>query len=92
VIALVTRPGTEHDIDIDRLEAGIYGAPDIDPTDVTAARHALECGALEELRQATRASLDAGRFVSNLTGALGRTRLVIPRDPKEAERKFCGVA
>jgi arabinofuranosyltransferase len=91
VIALVTRPGTEDDIDVDRLEAGIYGAPEIDPTDVAAARRALECGALEELRQATRASLDGGRFVSNLTGAIGRTRLVVPRDPKDAERKFCGA-
>jgi len=78
-------------VDIGQLETGIYGAPAIDPSDVAAARRALRCGALAELRSATRDPLDVGRFWSNLTGSIGRTRLVVPRDPKAAERKFCGT-
>jgi hypothetical protein len=31
-----------------------------------------------------------GRFWSNLTGAVGRTRLVVPRSPEAAAEKFCG--
>jgi arabinofuranosyltransferase len=91
VVALVTRPDADEALDVDRLESSIYGAPDIDPADVAAARHALRCGALASLRDATRDNLDAGRFWSNLTGSIGRTRLVVPRDPKDAERKFCGA-
>src|SRR5690606_20893618 len=39
-----------------------------------------------------REPLTIGRFFRNLTGSIGRTRLVIPDDPLEAERKFCGLA
>ena len=62
----------------------------IDPDDIAAARRALRCGDLAELVDATEQPLDAGRAWSNLTGAIGRTRLVVPRDPHEAERAFCG--
>jgi arabinofuranosyltransferase len=60
-----------------------------DGASVKAARHAMTCGALAELLDATRAPLTAGRFWDNLTGAFGRTRLEIPSDPIEAERVFC---
>jgi hypothetical protein len=40
--------------------------------------------------EATEDPMTAGRFCSNLTGAVGRTRLVVPRDPVAARLKFCG--
>lgn len=63
---------------------------DITPAQIRAARHALTCGDLAELLASTRAPLTWGRFWDNLTGAVGRTLLVVPADPFEAERAFCG--
>ena len=59
---------------------------------VRAARHALTCGELAELRASVREPMTARRFWKNLVGSVRRTRLVIPADPIEAERRFCGVA
>ena len=75
VFALTTRPGVTGGFDADRI---------------AAARAALECGALRDLVESTEAPMGAGRFWSNLTGAVGRTRLVVPRNEFAAERKFCG--
>jgi len=63
--------------------------PATTPDAIRAARHALTCGALAELRAATRDPLSIARFWANLTGAIERTRLVIPADPIAAERAFC---
>jgi arabinofuranosyltransferase len=90
ILALTTRPGTEDGLDVSVLENGDFPSPPLRTGEVAAARHALRCGALASLREATRDPLDAGRFWSNLTGAIGRTRLVVPRDPIAAERRFCG--
>ncbi|MGZ8766591.1 MAG: hypothetical protein ACXW2C_12965, partial [Acidimicrobiia bacterium] len=60
-----------------------------DREEIDAARRALRCGAVAELERATTAPLTPGRFWSNLTGSIGRTRLVIPRNPFAAERAFC---
>jgi arabinofuranosyltransferase len=57
--------------------------------EVTAARRALECGAVAELVEATNAPLTWSRFWDNLTGSPDRTSLRIPADPVEAERRFC---
>jgi arabinofuranosyltransferase len=57
---------------------------------VDAARAALRCGALQSLVESTEAPLTLGRFWSNLTGAIGRTRLVVPRREAAAEKTFCG--
>ena len=59
------------------------------PAAIAAARHALTCGDIAELLASVRDPLTAARFWANLTGALRRTRLVIPADPIEAERTFC---
>ncbi|GAA2636183.1 hypothetical protein [Streptomyces axinellae] len=70
------------------------GAPvpyGVDPRRVAAARHALNCGPLSELRASTRAPLTAARFWDNLTGSWERTRLRIPADPLDAERAVCGA-
>jgi len=61
-----------------------------DPARIAAARRALDCGALAELRHATEAPLSVGRLWSNLSGAVGRTRLTVPRHPEDAAREFCG--
>ncbi|MEV7196339.1 hypothetical protein AB0N81_31755 [Streptomyces sp. NPDC093510] len=60
------------------------------PDRVEAARRALRCGPLAELRDATRAPLTAGRFLRNLTGAVERTAFRFPNDPVRAERELCG--
>ena len=62
------------------------------PAQVDAARRALACGDLKDLLEATRAPMSVGRFWSNLTGAIGRTRLEVPRSPVAAAAKFCGPA
>ena len=90
ILALTTRPGSEDGLDVRTLEKTDFPAPELKPGEVAAARHALRCGALAELRDATRDPLTASRFWSNLTGAIGRSRLEVPRDPFAAERKFCG--
>ncbi|MEI5103403.1 hypothetical protein RB200_38940 [Streptomyces sp. PmtG] len=61
----------------------------VDPARVAAARRALGCGALAELRAATRAPLTAGRFLRNVTGSLERTSFRFPNDPVRAERELC---
>jgi arabinofuranosyltransferase len=90
ILALTTRPGVEQYLDLDRVDASEFRPPPLDPDAVRAARRAIKCGALGEVVDATRDELTLGRFWSNLTGAIGRTRLVVPRDPFAAERKFCG--
>jgi arabinofuranosyltransferase len=75
VIAMTTRPGITAGFDTERVEA---------------ARAALRCGALRDLVEATEAPLTVDRFWSNLTGAIGRTRLEVPRNEAAAERTFCG--
>jgi arabinofuranosyltransferase len=72
-----------------------FAAPDVTipgvrPEVVTAARHVLGCGAIAELLASTRDPLTPRRFWDNLTGAIARTRLVIPADPHAAEQTFCG--
>ncbi len=75
MIALTTLPGVTG------------GAP---AKEVAAARRALGCGALARLRKSVEAPLTMGRFVDNALGSIECTRLVVPRDPFEAEQKFCG--
>lgn len=65
--------------------------PGMDPARVAAARRALACGPLAELRAATREPLTAGRFLRNVGGALERTAFRFPNDPVRAERELCGA-
>jgi arabinofuranosyltransferase len=59
------------------------------PAAIAAARHALTCGELHELQMSIREPMSWRRFQQNLTGALRRTLLRIPRDPFVAEERFC---
>ena len=58
--------------------------------DVAAARAALRCGRLAELRASVRAPLTPSRFWKNLTGAYQRTRFRFARDPHQAQAELCG--
>ena len=60
------------------------------PDAIRAARHALSCGDLAELLASVREPMTVHRFFANLVGSVRRTRLVIPSDPFEAEKLFCG--
>jgi arabinofuranosyltransferase len=60
--------------------------------EVAGWRRALQCGELLDLHLAITAPLDAARLLRNLSGAVARTRLQIPRRAAEAEARFCGGA
>jgi len=57
--------------------------------EIRAARRALTCGALAELRASTRDPLTWSRFWDNVWGSWSRTTLEIPADALDAERAFC---
>ncbi|GAA1892047.1 terminal beta-(1-_2)-arabinofuranosyltransferase [Streptomyces durmitorensis] len=63
----------------------------LDPAGVAAARRALGCGPLAELRAATRDPMTPGRFLRNVTGVWERTSFRFPNDPVRAERELCGA-
>jgi arabinofuranosyltransferase len=67
-----------------------YSAPTSpeDPS-VTAARHALDCGPLEDLVASARAPLTVRQFFHNMAHAFEHTRLRIPQDPYVAEEHLC---
>jgi arabinofuranosyltransferase len=71
---------------------GGYGGSSGEREAIRAARHALRCGELAELLASVREPMTASRFWKNLVGSVRRTRLVIPADPIQAERRFCGVS
>lgn len=56
---------------------------------VNAAYRTLGCGKVAELLDSVREPMSLDRFWKNLTGAYDRTKLRIPADPIQAERKFC---
>ncbi|MFC9130847.1 hypothetical protein ACFT4A_28925 [Streptomyces sp. NPDC057099] len=56
---------------------------------VVAARAALDCGELAELKESVRAPLTAERFWRNLTGSVERTGFRFARWPATAERALC---
>lgn len=64
--------------------------PGADPSKVAAARRALTCPALADLRAAAQSPLTPNRFLDNLTGAWSRTTFRFPNDPTAAERAVCG--
>ncbi len=84
------RPGHEKTLPAAWL-LGRYAKPaDGEDSAVTAARHALHCGALAELERDVGRPLTAAGFLHNVAHAWENARLRIPRDPFEAEERFCG--
>lgn len=64
--------------------------PGIPDDELAAARRALGCGRLAELRQATEGSLTFGRFWSNVLRSPKLTSMRIADDPVTAARHLCG--
>ncbi|GHH76306.1 membrane protein [Streptomyces sulfonofaciens] len=58
--------------------------------EVLAARRALGCGRLAELRDSVRAPLTPARFWQNLAGSWDRTHFRFARAPHRAVRELCG--
>ena len=88
------RPGHEKDMPMAWVLGRVAdpGAPLPDGVSrpaVDAARAALDCGGLADLRAATTGRLTPGRFVRNLGVALRRQNFRVDRDPIVAERRLC---
>lgn len=69
-----------------------FAAADVrveEPARVAAARAALACGDLAELRRAVEDRLTSRRFLENMRLAWRLTRLRIPADPPAAQRELC---
>ncbi|MGW2225371.1 hypothetical protein [Streptomyces formicae] len=73
----------------DLTDPGVPLPRGVDPRAVAAARHALTCGPLPELRDSVRAPMSPGRFWRNLAGSWQRTAFRFPADPRAAERALC---
>ncbi|HEY8544293.1 MAG TPA: hypothetical protein VIL36_04565 [Acidimicrobiales bacterium] len=86
---LAGRPGHEKFLPWNWLLARFALPSEGEEPEVGQAREALECGDLGELVDAVAAPLTPGRFVRNLVGSFGRTRLRVPTDPAEARAAFC---
>lgn len=88
------RPGHEKEMPLAWV-LGRVAAPEAPPPDgtsreaVDAARAALECGRLADLRAATTAPLTPARFVRNLGLALRLQNFRVDRDPAVAQRELC---
>ncbi len=67
------------------------GDPAGDPA-VEAARRALSCGDLRDLRSATTGPLTLGRFLSNIGDSSRLTALRVDADPFVAEAELCSDA
>ena len=87
IVAQVVAPGDSVDADVfgsDLFAVPLYESPagGFDD-DVAAARRALACGQLAELRDATTAPFTAGRAFENLWRSFSLTALRIEPDPNE---------
>ncbi|MFB6261993.1 MAG: hypothetical protein ABEL76_00005 [Bradymonadaceae bacterium] len=56
---------------------------------ISAARRALKCSPLRDLRRAVEAPMSPGRFLRNIVGAFRFHDLRIPSSPWKAEQRFC---
>lgn len=83
------RPGHEKSIGNAWVVARFANPESIDDASVTAARHALGCGRLAELVQATRGPLTVEGALRNVVASFGFQRMRVPRDPFVAEETFC---
>ena len=93
-LELVTRgrPGHEKKLTAPWILARFSEPAADEDASVTAARHALACGGLSSALHALSAPMSVRVFSDNLAEAWASARLRIPRDPFDAEAKFCDVA
>lgn len=89
-LAARSRPGHEKSLPVEWVLAR-FADPTLGPSDprTEAARRALRCGRLRTLSEAVSEPLTLGRFMRNVLAAPTLTALRIPRDPGEAEVRFC---
>lgn len=85
------RPGHEKELPYAWIVARLGAPHEGEDAAVAAARHAMSCDVLGELDQATHAPLDASLFFRNMARASRLTKLRIPKDPFDAEERFCHV-
>jgi len=64
--------------------------PVVDAADVLAARRALDCGELADLRGSQQAPLGVRQALHNVIRSFGLTSFRSPADPIAAERELCG--
>ncbi len=84
------RPGHERMLPNKWFVARFAAPTDDEAAVVSAGRRALECGRLGRLDRAVTEPLTVGRFLTNILEAVRLRGMVIPRDPHEAEEKYCG--
>jgi len=85
------RPGHEKKVSAAWMLARFAAPSPDDDSGVVAARHALSCGALASMMRATNGPLSLRGFFDNVARAWELSKLRIPRDPYEAETRFCGT-
>lgn len=82
--------GHRKQVDLTWYDARFLAPSASDTVQVVAARRVLEdCGPVSDLMDAVNEDLTPGRFLSNIWHSVSFTRLHIPADPLEAERRFC---
>ncbi|HEY0195269.1 MAG TPA: discoidin domain-containing protein [Kofleriaceae bacterium] len=77
--------------DVSPVDGATAAATNISLAELSAARHAMTCGALAELLASVRAPMTPARFWQNLTHAAALSRLIVPASPFVAERAFCSA-
>lgn len=83
------RPGHEKYLLNDWVVARFAPARERWSQHTEAARQALGCGALDELRRAIREPLTPDRVLRNIAQSVSLTRLQLPSDPQEAVLELC---
>jgi arabinofuranosyltransferase len=91
LITTRARPGHEKTMPAWWMVARFAEPRASDDASITAARHALHCGALGALERAVTAPMTPSLFVNNVLHAQEYGRLRVPADAFEAESIFCGT-
>lgn len=97
IAATMAAPGADIDLadyTVFRPGVGLYrtATPNGDHPEavaVRAARRALDCGGLADLRAATTGPLSLSRIIANIGGSIRRTNFRYSSDPVVAERELC---
>ena len=85
------RPGHEKDLTNPWIVARFSPPERGEDYRISAARRALDCGMMRELRKATRAPMTIGRFIQNLGLAFSLHSFRFSGDPWEAEEEVCDL-
>jgi len=94
-VANRSRPGHEKDrvvpwVMAEYADPAAPIPPVVDAADVLAARRALDCGELADLRGSQQAPLGVRQALHNVIRSFELTSFRYPADPVVAERELCG--